>query len=244
MIHRMWPVTDMAVIAAGSRSGPKPVFIADGHHRYETACNYRDELQAAGALKRPPGQLRADDVRRHGRPRHGRAADAPLVPRPAGHGSRELIAGLGDAFTARSRRRARPGATVWDEIEREIKERWASTPADDRWVLARITAAGRGRMAKIAAEHSQTWRDLGVSILHRLVIDTLLEAKDLPKPRYVHLVEEVVEGARNGRISVGRPGHAGHGRQSRRSATPERMPAKSTYFYPKLLSGLVLNPLE
>ena len=30
--------------------GPKPMFIADGHHRYETACNYRDELAAAGKL--------------------------------------------------------------------------------------------------------------------------------------------------------------------------------------------------
>ncbi len=61
-------------------------------------------------------------------------------------------------------------------------------------MLATITAAGRARMAQIAAEHSQDWQGLGVAILHRLVIDTLLGAKDLPKPRYVHLVEEVVDG--------------------------------------------------
>ena len=27
--------------------GPRPIFVADGHHRYETACNYRDQLAAA-----------------------------------------------------------------------------------------------------------------------------------------------------------------------------------------------------
>lgn len=44
----MWSVTDPAAIAAvAGVMGPKPVYIADGHHRYETACNYRDELKAA-----------------------------------------------------------------------------------------------------------------------------------------------------------------------------------------------------
>ena len=33
--------------------GPKPVFIADGHHRYETACNYRDELAGQRADSSP-----------------------------------------------------------------------------------------------------------------------------------------------------------------------------------------------
>ena len=41
-------------------------------------------------------------------------------------------------------------------------------------MIARITDAGRARMAEVAAEHSEAWRGLGVSILHRLVIDDLL----------------------------------------------------------------------
>jgi uncharacterized protein (DUF1015 family) len=100
-------------------------------------------------------------------------------------------------------------------------------------------------MAKIAAEHSEPWRDLGVSILHRLVIDTLLNGKDLPKPRYVHLVEEVVEGLETGEFPLAAlvmPATVGDIQTI--SKHQERMPAKSTYFYPKLLSGLVINPLE
>ena len=43
VVHRMWPVTDVKVIAdVAAIMDAKPLFIADGHHRYETACNYRD----------------------------------------------------------------------------------------------------------------------------------------------------------------------------------------------------------
>src|SRR5262249_54440393 len=53
VVHRMWPMADPAVISkVAALMGPKPIFIADGHHRYETACNYRQELAAARPL--PP----------------------------------------------------------------------------------------------------------------------------------------------------------------------------------------------
>ncbi len=43
--HILWPVTDEAVAAkVGELMADKPMFVADGHHRYETACNYRDQL--------------------------------------------------------------------------------------------------------------------------------------------------------------------------------------------------------
>ena len=54
--------------------------------------------------------------------------------------------------------------------------------ADQQWVIARITAAGRQRMAEISADHSADWQGLGVAILHRLVVDTLLGEPQLPKP--------------------------------------------------------------
>ena len=67
-------------------------------------------------------------------------------------------------------------------------------------------------MAEVAKDHSRDWQALGVSLLHRLVIDDLLGGKDLPKPNYVHLVEEVVEGLAHRRVPAGGRGHAGHGR--------------------------------
>ena len=119
------------------------------------------------------------------------------------------------------------------------------TQADGKWLLATITPAGRAKLATLAAEHSSDWQGLGVAILHRLLVDNLLGGRDWPKPRYVHLVEEVVDGLASGEFPLAAlvmPATVEHIRKI--SEHGERMPAKSTYFYPKLLSGLVINPLE
>ncbi|HEY4308029.1 MAG TPA: DUF1015 domain-containing protein [Pirellulales bacterium] len=250
VIHRLWPVTDVAVISAVSAAiSPKPVFIADGHHRYETACNYRDELSAAAPLApNNPANfvlmmcVGMEDPGMVVLPTHRLFRGLPAIT------SSELVAKLGDAFTTRIVGEGPDLANnVWEEIETENHQGTLGlyAHADDRWVLATITDAGRAQMMKVAAEHSEPWRDLGVSILHRLVIDTILSGKDLPKPRYVHLVEEVVEGLETDEFPLAAlvmPATVGDIQTI--SKHQERMPAKSTYFYPKLLSGLVINPLE
>ena len=48
-VSRLWSVTDQRVLSQVTGFlGPKPVFIADGHHRYETALRYLEEWRAAG----------------------------------------------------------------------------------------------------------------------------------------------------------------------------------------------------
>ena len=45
VVHRIWPVKDIRVITEViGAMGDRPVYIADGHHRYETACTLRDEI--------------------------------------------------------------------------------------------------------------------------------------------------------------------------------------------------------
>jgi hypothetical protein len=115
-------------------------------------------------------------------------------------------------------------------------------------------------MAEVASEHSADWQALGVSLLHRLAIDSLLDVANGPTPKYVRSIDEVIHGltqgddigrdltgqeARGGRFELAAllmPATVGHIEAI--SSHGERMPAKSTYFYPKLLSGLVINPLE
>jgi len=61
----------------------------------------------------------------------------------------------------------------------------------------------------------------------------------------VHLVEEVIDGLKTGQYPLAAlvmPASVDDIRNV--STSGERLPAKSTYFYPKLLSGLVINPLE
>jgi uncharacterized protein (DUF1015 family) len=250
VIHRMWPVTDVKIISELSGLlGAKPIFIADGHHRYETACNYRDELAAGGKLdpNHPANfvlmmMIGMSDPGMIVLPTHRLFRGLPALS------SGELVKKLGDCFSTRVAGEGSDLATtVWQEIETSGDQGTLGffTQADERWIVARLTDAGRARMAQVAADHSEAWRDLGVAILHRLVIETLLDAKDLPKPTYVHLVAEVIEGLESGDYPLAAlvmPATLDHIEAV--STTLERMPAKSTYFYPKLLSGLVINPLE
>jgi uncharacterized protein (DUF1015 family) len=73
----------------------------------------------------------------------------------------------------------------------------------------------------------------------------LLSGAGWPTPTYVHQVDEVVEHLASGDSPLAAlvmPATVGHIQAI--SQHGERMPAKSTYFFPKMLSGLVINPLE
>lgn len=250
VVHRMWPVTDVKVITELSGVlGPKPVFIADGHHRYETACNYRDELAARGPLdaNHPANfvlmmMIGMSDPGAIVLPTHRLFRGLKKMT------SAELISQLGEHFSTRVAGEGSDlASTVWQSIEASNQQGIFGffTQADERWVVASLTDKGQARMAQVASEHSEAWRDLGVAVLHRLVIENLLGAKELPKPTYVHLVQEVVDELEGGEYPLAalvKPATLTHIEAV--SKTFERMPAKSTYFYPKLVSGLVLNPLE
>ena len=282
VIHRLWPVTDVGVITAiTGKMGGLPIYIADGHHRYETACNYRDQMAAKMAEKQrgtpqegtpfPPEHpanfvlmmcVSTSDPGMLVLPTHRLFHGIPPIS------STELTDQLGDSFDIEPAGTGSERASqLWEEIEMEGEQGTLGFYAakDNRWLLARVTDAGRHKMAQVAGDHSLDWQGLGVSLLHRLIIDTLLadsllDGPSLPAPKYVRSIEEVTEGLTDGdmagrdltgQISKGgrfelaaliMPATLEHIRQI--SGYGERMPAKSTYFYPKLLSGLVFNPLE
>jgi len=138
---------------------------------------------------------------------------------------------------------------MWSQIEMDNDQGQLAfyCRRDQRWLVCNIAEQGRARLAEIANDRSEEWRSLGVSLLHRLVMETLLGHTDLPKPKYVHLVDEVVDvlAADDGEFELAAlvmPATLDDIQAV--SLNQERMPAKSTYFYPKLLSGLVINPLQ
>jgi uncharacterized protein (DUF1015 family) len=259
VLHRVWPVTDVAVISRlTALMGPTPIFIADGHHRYETACNYRDELDADGKLTaaHPANGVLMMCVGMN---------DPGMIVQPthrlfrglAALNSQQLTDCLGDCFDVEEvGQNPESGEAAWQQIVADDSQGTLGlfTVPDQRWTIARITEMGRGRMAEVAADRSEDWRSLGVSILHSLIVDCLLDASGHPKPVYVHEVSEVVQ-----RLQAGREPSTGQSDPFQLAALVmpasiqhirricehgERMPAKSTYFYPKLLSGLVIHALH
>lgn len=254
--HRIWPITNVKLISeVAAVMANQPLYIADGHHRYETACNYQQQLlEERGEL---PGNHPANGVLMMSVSMN----DPGMIVLPTHRllrgfdalSSSDLAQLIGSCFDIQPAGEAPGSARVaWETIEEENEQGTVGfyCPVDSTWLLARINATGKQRMAEIAPERSDAWRSLGVSILHKLVIETLLGHVELPKPDYVHLVDEVVDGLSTGDdegtpyplAALVMPATLDHIREI--SQQGERMPAKSTYFYPKLLSGLVIHRLE
>ena len=158
--------------------GPKPIFIADGHHRYETALRYLEEKQQAGEVTSPdaPGELRADDARQHARPGPGDPADAsPRLRRRRADGRRSCRRLLGDAFRGRDGRHGPQAAReAWELIETDGSQELLGfgTVADGVWQTGRFRSpaadgpAGRRPQRRLARP--------GGRVLQRVVLDKLL----------------------------------------------------------------------
>jgi uncharacterized protein (DUF1015 family) len=134
---------------------------------------------------------------------------------------------------------------AWDDLQAggEQDVIGFGTVADGRWLTARLRSDAK--MDQLAPEHSPDWRSLGVSILHELVLKALLGPLGSPSCKYVHLIDEVVDGVTHHGCDLAcLVPPAGMGHVESIASNLEKMPPKSTYFYPKLLSGLVLNPLR
>jgi uncharacterized protein (DUF1015 family) len=250
VLHRVWAVTDeVAIGKVRAALVDRPIFIADGHHRYETACNYRNELIEKD------GELDANHPANFVLMMFVGSGDPGLAILP----THRLVAGLPDLTAAEIE------ATLGENFEIEpmgtgdaaAEATWQAMQADGgqnvfgfaggdgEWLFARLT--NNAPMAELAAEQSDDWRGLGVAMLHRYVLDGLFTERFGQKPthRYVHLIDEVTEALGSGECQLAAlvmPATMYH--VEALSAKFERMPPKSTFFYPKLLSGLVFKPLE
>jgi len=246
--HRVWRVTDPATIESVQGAlADRDLYIADGHHRYETAVNYMKECAAAGRVPTAPESF---DVRMM---TLFNVAEPGMSIRPI----HRLVHGI-DGFD--------PGAffaaaAVQFDVERH--------PSFDEMV--RATAAGRARhtfgvYAKgtfatlalrdiavmdqmIGPERSEDYRRLDVTILHAAVLERLLgiDAAALEEQRNVTYTVDAARGVEavgrgeeqlllflNATVAAEVVRVADHG---------EKMPQKSTDFYPKLLTGLVLSKM-
>jgi uncharacterized protein (DUF1015 family) len=254
VLHRMWPITDIKTIQeVMALMADRDLFVADGHHRYETACNYRDELHAQSPLpeEHPANFVLTMLVSMN---------DPGLVVLP----THRLLHGVPAFTTAQLHEKLSPyfdceivgsgpesTGMVWAEMDRLDEQLIMAlySRASNEWTRISAKQEAADRMAQIAADHSHDWQELGVAVLHRLVFEDILGIKDMPKPTYVHQVKDVIHGL-NGKLegnlvyplaSLVMPASLEHIRKI--SLHQERMPAKSTYFFPKLVSGLVVHPL-
>ena len=249
----LWTVidseTENAVI---DLMGARPIYIADGHHRYTMALQYQKNAIAAHGGPIPPAH-----------PANfcmfnlvGMQDDGLLILP-----THRLISGLVNFNIAALKAALAPVATVTDlevpepELPTYIDHILPKQPPNTFGLFDgktrrthQITFTQPDVLKSIEPTHSQAWRELDVAIVQSYLLDQVLKPKFAngvePGRGYTAYANEVAPMTDGNKYQIAlllksTPLHA----LEELGKTNEVMPPKSTFFYPKLATGMVLNPL-
>ena len=252
VVSNVWTLADPDAIDALSRAlEHKQVFIADGHHRYTTALAYRDERRsadaAAGVTPVDPDYdyvmmalVNMDDPNLIVLPTH-RVADSRTS-----FDAQSVRAALADAFElsdlAPSSASAEEALASTDRPAFVAALRGADTP-----FLAALKPDA-DLDALIPLDRSREWKSLDVAILQELVLNPLFDihpdrGETLDRLSFVKDTADALAATEHHDAAfVLRATRMGQMRAV--ALAGETMPQKSTYFYPKLLSGLVVRAMD
>ncbi len=222
--NTLWKISDPKIIErVKSQLADKSILIADGHHRYETSINFRNlKRKEAGENS---GRMPWDYVMTY----LSRGEGQGLIINPTHRIARKV------------------GDKLIDHLREDFKV--------ERIALERSLDLGPDQISVVTKDPERTFRltpkttrerdyeNLAVIILHSQVFGAQIE-EDKAGVRYSKFAEEVFESVHNGEFEAG-------------FLLPKlksedifkvvldgtKMPHKTTYFYPKILSGLVFSPL-
>ena len=247
--HRLWPITDPAVIArVRAVLAKKSVMIADGHHRYETMLAVRDAIRPGAAA---PGASQAD----FGPMFFARAEDPGLLVLP----THRMVSGLPEAALANLLERCRPWFRVGSDEESEpaalvarLRREGETTPtfAFKRAGQSGITWLALRKDADLARLGPPSLARLDVSVLHGLILEPLLGigARALAEQSHLSYSHDLGETLR--RVASAAVQAAFILNPTKVAQVLDAceagfvLPQKSTYFEPKLATGLVMQKLR
>jgi uncharacterized protein (DUF1015 family) len=252
VVTRLWRVVEQSRIrpVAAALEG-KSFFIADGHHRYETALNYRNLMRETHprASGREPWNyvlMYLSNLHAPGLtvlPTHRAVYGlegfelGSFLPRLGEYFDVEEVAGGPEGLLARMRahRGQRPAFGL------------AAKGQEGPWLAVLRDAAPVQRL--MAARVPEVLRALDVTLLHALVLEQILGIDEKAQEeqrnlRYVKGSRELFRIVREEDVQLGFLLNPTRVEQVQEVAEQgQRMPQKSTFFYPKLVTGLVIHPL-
>ena len=250
--HRVWQISDPAVIAAvQNRMRDQKLVIADGHHRYETALNFRNESRAAAGTASDP-QAPYEFVMMT----FVNMNDPGLLVLP----THRVVHSL-ESFSAVDFQNSARAFYEVEEVDPAIDAARATTLLHDRGragtALLAVNAnrafllhSPKPAGAKFFTGLSDRQRSLDVVQLHKCLLEGVLQLseesiRNQQNLSYLRDASEALAQVRQGKANIAFLMNPCPVAQVRDVALAgEVMPQKSTDFYPKLLSGLTAYALD
>lgn len=234
--HQLEAIDDpQAIHAVVAGLADKKIWIADGHHRYETAAAFR---QALGDRE---GEVAEDYMMMA----LSSLADPGLVLLPT-HRILDKVSLTSEQIAA-----AMKGHFDWQEVDNAALVKWMETHGSEQnrtFGVALPGTKGLGltipdvarRILEIEGPESDRWKSLDVSMLHKLMFEKVLGLTGHDFFSYTRDEQEALAAVQHGAKAafLMRPPTVDDMRQI--ALGGEKMPQKSTYYYPKLLSGLLI----
>ncbi len=226
-VHRLWEVSDpraIAVIEEELRG--KAIFIADGHHRYETALAYQQEMRAKEGAAGSPKPY--DYVLMF----LANMADEGLTILPTHRLVKKIPSDVLDLLSTDFRIEEMSDDFSISRAIAGQRDVYGLYTGGETWY--RLSYRGEGIHGVPAA-----LRDLDVTILHDLIFKQLL---DIESVSYEMDVRKCLQSVRESAFAAAFFLNPTRVEDVEKVALASlRMPPKSTYFYPKLMTGMVLN---
>lgn len=246
--HRLWVITDNETIrTVVEEMKEKKVFIADGHHRYETALEYAREMEAKGYHGYDYVMITLVNLYDQGLiilPTHR------LVKNLEGFDLEAFRVKLSSYFNVRPFGSADRLSAFLKSMEEQGENEHVFGMYGQNGVLYILILKPNAEIAEaLPSDKSDAWKRLDVAVLDNLVLDQILgigasQRKNQENLTYTKDAQWAVEQVNKGLYQVAfflnptRVKEVVDVAQAR-----DKMPQKATYFYPKLLTGLVINHL-
>jgi len=240
--HKVWMSSEPEFVQRVSHFlAPKPIYIADGHHRYETALAYRDERQQSSS------SAIGEEAFNFVMMTLVAFSDPGLMALPL----HRLMRGIPFGTLTGLRKQLE----TFFEIE-SVPLGETGLP-DVRGASSRVLGLESGSVVGLRLrqsvslkeimprDHSEIYKKLGISILQHLIIEKLIAPGESSNLAYTPDSEQARKQVESGEYQLAFLLNPLPVTTIKAIADAhDRMPGKSTYFYPKLPTGLVINRLQ
>ncbi len=248
--HRLWIITDKAVIDKITEDfKDRKLYIADGHHRYETALNYRNYLLDSGKAAEGDAcdyqMIYLVDMEHPGLvvlPTHR------LVRGLSGFEKEETLKKCREYFSVEEKSNVSDMESILSLSYNRGEKAFGFYCGGESWYL--LTLKSFDILNKLLPDVSKASRELDVTVLHTLILEGIfgIDKENMANQinlTYTKSFSEAVDCVNGDGFQCAFIMNPTRVTEIRDVAMAgEKMPQKSTYFYPKMITGLVMNELS